>query len=100
LQSFTAMLRSGMGLPDMLEGLFGDLGLSLFPETQMVRFHCGCSQDRVFNALTMLGEDELQDMINKAEDAEATCHFCNTVYRASPKQIQAILAQMRMQSEA
>jgi molecular chaperone Hsp33 len=99
LQSFTGMLRSGMGLPDIMEGLLGDLGLSLFPETQMVRFHCGCNQDRVFNALTMLGEDELQDMINKAEDAEATCHFCNTVYTANPTQIQSILAQMQSQTD-
>jgi molecular chaperone Hsp33 len=78
-----------------MEGLFEDLGLNIFPETQMVRFHCGCNQDRVFNALTMLGEAELQDMINKAEDAEATCHFCNTVYTANPTQIREILTQMQ-----
>jgi len=47
--NFEAARRYGAGYPT---------------ETQLVRFHCGCSFDRVLGALKML-EAELQDMIEK-----------------------------------
>jgi molecular chaperone Hsp33 len=95
MESFTMMLRSGMNLTDMMNSVLGDLGLNLFPETQMVRFHCGCNQDKVFNALSLLGEAEIQEMIDTEEAAEAVCHFCNTTYKATPEQLQAILREMQ-----
>ncbi|MCZ0902061.1 Hsp33 family molecular chaperone HslO, partial [Microcoleus sp. HI-ES] len=60
LSGFTPLLRSGKTLHQILEELLGDMGLEIFPETQMVRFDCGCSFDRVLGALKMLGEAELQ----------------------------------------
>ncbi|MCY7278966.1 MAG: Hsp33 family molecular chaperone HslO, partial [Phormidesmis sp. CAN_BIN44] len=65
LQGFTPLLQAGKTLPMIFEDLLGDLGLEILPETQMVRFHCGCSFDRVLGALKLLGEAELQDMIEK-----------------------------------
>ncbi|OCR01610.1 Hsp33 family molecular chaperone [Oscillatoriales cyanobacterium USR001] len=83
LSGFTPLLRSGKTLEQMFEELLGDMGLDILPEVQMLRFHCGCSFDRVLGALKMLGAEELQDMIEKDRGAEATCHFCNEVYQAS-----------------
>ncbi|MBC6418782.1 MAG: Hsp33 family molecular chaperone HslO [Prochloron sp. SP5CPC1] len=82
LTGFTPLLRAGKTLPQILEQLLGDLGLVIFPEVQMVRFHCGCSFQRVLGALKMLGEAELQDMIEKDDGAEASCQFCGEVYQA------------------
>jgi molecular chaperone Hsp33 len=74
------------------------MGLEIFPETQMVRFHCGCSFDRVLGALKLLGEAELQDMIEKDGGAEATCHFCNEVYQASSAQLAELIGDLRSNS--
>lgn len=98
LRGFTPLLQAGKTLPEMFELLLGDMGLVILPETQLLRFHCGCSMDRVLGALTMLGEAELEDMIAKDNGAEATCHFCGEVYRASSDQLRDLIVDLRAQS--
>jgi len=95
LQGFTPLLQAGKTLPMIFEDLLGDLGLEILPETQMVRFHCGCSFDRVLGALKLLGEAELQDMIEKDEGAEAICHFCGEVYKADSNQLTQLIGELR-----
>ncbi|MCY7323512.1 MAG: Hsp33 family molecular chaperone HslO [Phormidesmis sp. CAN_BIN36] len=95
LQGFTPLLQAGKTLPMIFEDLLGDLGLEILPETQMVRFHCGCSFDRVLGALKLLGEAELQDMIEKDEGAEAICHFCGEVYKADRNQLTQLIGELK-----
>ena len=95
LQSFSALLRSGKTLPMILEDLLGDLDLAFLGEPQPVRFHCPCTLERVSNAIPLLGESDLADMIAKGETAEANCHFCNETYLIPPEDLRTILAQMR-----
>ncbi|HEY9748334.1 MAG TPA: Hsp33 family molecular chaperone HslO [Allocoleopsis sp.] len=98
LAGFTPLLQAGKTLPEMFEQLLGDMGLEIFPETQLVRFHCGCSFDRMLGALKILGETELQDMIEKDNGAEATCHFCNEVYQASSDELAQLISELRAES--
>lgn len=95
LQSFSALLRSGKTLPMIFEDLLGDLDLAFLGEPQTVRFHCPCTLERVSNAIPLLGESDLADMIAKGETAEANCHFCNETYLILPGDLRTILAQMR-----
>ena len=98
LSGFTPLLRAGKTLPEILEQLLGDLGLTILPEVQMVRFDCGCSFNRVLGALKMLGEAEIKDMIEKDNGAEATCHFCGEVYQASSEQLVQLIEDLRAES--
>jgi molecular chaperone Hsp33 len=98
LGGFTPLLQQGKTLPEIFELLLGDMGLVILPEIQMVRFHCGCSFDRVMGALKMLGEAELQDMIEKDDGAEATCHFCGEVYKASSDELAQLIEDLRTES--
>lgn len=95
LSGFTPLLREGKTLRDIMEQLLGDLDLFIFPELQEVKFDCGCSFDRVLGALKMLGESELQDMIEKDKGAEAICQFCNEVYRADEVQLTQLIADLK-----
>lgn len=97
LQGFTPLLRAGKTLPDILQQLLGDMGLTILPERQIVRFHCGCSSERMLGALKMLGAAELQDMIEKDDGAEATCHFCNEVYVASADQLADLIIELHQE---
>jgi molecular chaperone Hsp33 len=97
LQSFTTMLRSGKTLVQMMEEVLGDLGLQIFPETQLVKFHCPCTHDRMLGALQLLGEAELLDIVETEGKAEATCHFCNTVYTADKVELLEIVEHLRQQ---
>lgn len=98
LSGFTPLLQAGLTLPEIFEQLLGDMGLVILPETQLVRFHCGCSFDRVMGALKMLGEAELQDMIEKDNGAEATCHFCGEVYQASSDELAQLILDLQAES--
>lgn len=98
LSGFTPLLQAGKTLSEIFEELLGDMGLVILPEVQMVRFHCGCSFDRVLGALKMLGEAELQDMIDKDGRAEATCHFCGEVYQASSDELAQLIEDLRAES--
>ena len=95
LTGFTPLLREGKSLAQILQDLLGDLGLDIFPETQLVRFQCRCSFERVLGALKMLGEAELKDMIDKDDGAEATCHFCAQVYQADRHQLAQIIDDLK-----
>jgi molecular chaperone Hsp33 len=98
LSGFTPLLQKGLTLPEILERLLGDLGLEIMPEVQMVRFDCSCSFDRVLGALKLLGEAELQDMIEKDNGAEATCHFCGEVYQASSDHLARLIEDLKTES--
>jgi molecular chaperone Hsp33 len=98
LEGFTPLLLSGKSLSDILNDLLWDMGLVIFPETQMLNFHCGCSFNRVLGALKILGEEELQDMINKDHGAEAICEFCNEVYQASSEQLAELITELQTES--
>ncbi|NET60309.1 MAG: Hsp33 family molecular chaperone HslO [Symploca sp. SIO2E6] len=98
LSGFTPLLQSGKSLPEIFQLLLGDMGLVILPDTHMVRFHCGCSFNRVLGALKMLGEEELQDMIDKDEGAEATCHFCGEVYHATSEELAKLIDDLRAES--
>lgn len=95
LSGFTPLLQAGKSLGDMMQDLLGDLDLFIFPESQPVSFNCGCSWDRVLGALKMLGEAELQDMIEKDDGAEAICQFCGEVYQADENQLTQLIADLK-----
>lgn len=99
LSGFTPLLQAGKSLTDIFEELLGDMGLRILPQTQMVRFHCGCSIERVLGALKMLGSTELQDMIDRDHGAEITCHFCGEVYQATSLQLYELIAELAAERE-
>lgn len=95
LSGFTPLLQAGKSLSQICDDLMGDMGLEILPETQMLRFHCPCTFDRLLGALKMLGQDELRDMIEKDDGAEATCHFCGEVYRADSQKLEELIEELR-----
>jgi molecular chaperone Hsp33 len=100
LSSFTTLLREGKTLTEIMKILLSDLGLTIFPEVQMVRFKCGCSFERMLGALKLLGVAELEDMIDKDKGAEATCHFCSQVYNANIENLQQLITELNEQKSS
>jgi len=98
LSGFTPLLQAGKNLIEIFTDLLGDMGLNIFPESQMLRFHCGCSFDRVLGALKILGEAELEDMIVKDDGAEAICEFCGNVYQASREHLSQLILDLQAES--
>ncbi|MDJ1170649.1 Hsp33 family molecular chaperone HslO [Roseofilum sp. BLCC_M154] len=95
LSGFTPLLRAHKSLPEIFQDLLGDFDLHIFPETQMVQFSCPCSVNRVLGALKLLGQTELQDMIEKDKGAEATCEFCQEIYQVNSDQLAELIEDLQ-----
>ena len=50
---------------------------------QAVKFACSCSMERVLNALKLVGEAELQSLIEEQGKIETQCEFCGKAYEVS-----------------
>ena len=86
----TVMLEQGMSPEDILGQVCGDLGI-VFMETTPISYKCYCSRDRVAGALLSLGKDELTQIVNEGETFPVECQFCDTVYKFTPQDIQALI---------
>ena len=57
-------------------------------ETKPISFHCSCSHERFVQGLTVLHNDELQEMIQAQHNQEVQCNFCGEKYVLTPDDLQ------------
>ncbi|GLR64644.1 Hsp33 family molecular chaperone HslO [Marinospirillum insulare] len=74
----------------LLHRLFHEEDLRVF-EPKLLKFGCTCSRERISNALASLGEEELNSAIAEQGKITTQCHFCNTSYVFSQKDLPEIL---------
>jgi len=86
----TEMVRSGHSPIEMLQEVLGDFDLLVLEEKEP-RFHCQCSRERALLIISALGGAEVEDMIDKDNGAELTCHFCNETYELSADELRELL---------
>ncbi|SDQ04167.1 molecular chaperone Hsp33 [Virgibacillus subterraneus] len=83
------LIREGNSPEQILERLFDDQEVKVH-EQLPISFQCKCSKDRVQRAIIGLGSEEIQNMIDEDQGAEATCHFCNEVYQFSEQELETL----------
>ncbi|MDP4092846.1 MAG: Hsp33 family molecular chaperone HslO [Bacillota bacterium] len=86
----TELLSQGKTPEDMLEFLLGEKGLHI-ADTSPCRFQCNCSRERMERNILSLGRKEIQEIIDEQGEAEVQCHFCNTKYLFSKKDLTDLL---------
>jgi molecular chaperone Hsp33 len=64
----------------LLTRLFHQEEVRLF-EQSPTQFYCSCSRESVADMLRMLGNEELESIIEERGEIEVNCDFCNTLYR-------------------
>lgn len=65
--------------PEIIRRLYHEEDVRVFDRENM-RFHCGCSRERVANVLRMLGYDEVQSILHERGKIDVDCEFCNHHY--------------------
>jgi len=78
--TFTFLQRRGMALDDILRRGLQGFEIEEISQRHSISFDCGCSKERFIQALKVLNKDDLIQMVQKGEEAEGRCHFCNAVY--------------------
>ena len=63
----------------ILKRLFHEEDVRLF-EPSNTKFFCSCSRSSVANMLRMLGQDEIQSILEEQGKIDVNCDFCNTHY--------------------
>lgn len=92
IQSFppiSGLIEKGYTPEQILNRLFMDEEVK-FHEKVPVEFRCKCSEDTVKRAISGLGNEEIQSMIDEDNGAEATCHFCNERYELTAKELETL----------
>ena len=79
-QTITAQELLTLDNQTILHRLFHETELRLF-DPRPVRFHCRCNEEKMKQALKMLGEAEVKALLDEqGGKANVNCDFCNQHY--------------------
>ena len=81
-------LDACLSLPDLCAAL--ELPQPEKTASRPVRFHCGCSRERVLGMLARLGNSELRALVEKNEPSDIICHFCGRTHTIPLEEIQRL----------
>lgn len=90
IDSMTTMLDRGMSPEDVLTYILGDLNLEI-NEKHECSFYCGCTRERLEQALISTGRKELEEMISEGKPIEMQCHFCGKKYEFTVEELTKLL---------
>lgn len=76
----------------LLRKAFPDDDVRLF-KPHPARFACGCSEERIANALRLLGRSEIESILTEQGMVGVTCEFCNRQYTFLADDARALFAQ-------
>ena len=75
----------------LLRRLFHEEDIRLF-EPEHTRFACTCSAEKVGNMLQILGQEEIQSILDEQGTIEVHCEFCNMRYEYDAVDIAGLFA--------
>ncbi len=87
--SVTDILKAGKTPEELLQIVLEGFDIE-FTDKVDLNFYCNCDKDRVERALMLIGEKEIQDMIDDSKEVEVCCHFCNKAYKFSVDELKAL----------
>jgi molecular chaperone Hsp33 len=95
LKPVSTLINEGHSCEEIIRMYFEDAEML---GTRDVRWHCGCSRERFAVALKLLDEKDLTEMIEDDKGAEIHCHYCNTYYNFTSREIREILESKRAEN--
>lgn len=87
--SVTDILKAGKTPEELLSIVLEGFDLEITDRLDL-DFYCNCDRDRVERALMLIGEKEIQDMIDDGKEIELNCQFCNKSYKFSVEELKAV----------
>ena len=92
IDSLGQAFAQGTGAEDLIRDEFSQLD-PRFLDSSRVEFYCRCSSQGMEGYLKGLGQEEIQDILDKEEfPLEVRCHNCNSTYRFTREILASFLA--------
>lgn len=92
LAGFSFTTASGqMSLEEIISNILGEA--VLLTEEAWVTFKCNCSREKAIGALSVLGRDDITELIAEGH-AEVTCKWCSTTYSFDENELRKVLAEL------
>ena len=88
--SVSKYLYEGAQPIDLVSPYLEGIPFTRIPHDHEVRYHCPCTADRVKRALTTLGVNGLQEMIDDDKPSEITCQVCGRRYSLSVEDLKEL----------
>ncbi|MBR3840835.1 MAG: Hsp33 family molecular chaperone HslO [Erysipelotrichales bacterium] len=87
LPPVSEMIHNGETPYDIFKRISEDIEVL---EEKDIAWKCGCSRERMSNALYTLTNKDRTEMIEETDGCEICCQFCNTAYKFSGAELQAM----------
>lgn len=81
------MILEGQPPEALIKPYLEGFAMTEIPHDYEINYSCPCTKDRVREALTILGLEELDDMIQKGETSSITCQMCGRKYDMNTEEI-------------
>lgn len=94
LEPVTTMLAKGMSMEEICHHALDGFEVETLDQFE-VGYYCNCSRERVLDAIRLLSEEEILSLADENGVAEATCHFCDKVYRLSIEDLQKLVEEKK-----
>lgn len=85
--NISKILLDGGSVIDLVRPYMEGIAFTQIDHNHEIKYFCPCTKDRVIAALEVLGEADLQDMIDKQEQPEIICQMCGKPYYFSVDEI-------------
>ncbi|MCX7977858.1 MAG: Hsp33 family molecular chaperone HslO [Bdellovibrionaceae bacterium] len=80
-ETVSKLLLDGATPQDLVKPFLVNIPFTEIDHEFDLKYACPCTKERVVSAVETLGWQELQDMINKGEEADVTCQVCGRPYK-------------------
>lgn len=84
------LLEKGTDIYSVVSELFDNRGMEILSTTPL-QYSCSCRRETLLQIFRGIQKEELIDMINKDDGAEATCTFCLKKYRFTGLELKSLL---------
>ena len=88
----TSLLKEQRSPVELLSNYSGSIIMNQAEHPFEIKYSCRCTSDRVQRSITMLGRDEVANMVAEGKDANVRCEFCGRTYTLTLMKLKEILA--------
>lgn len=98
IEPITTMLAKGMSIMEICEKALDGFEVEKLDESD-IGYVCNCSREKVERAFLVMSDDDIRASAEDLGHAEASCHFCNKIYRFSKDELEEIISHRKKEAE-